>query len=291
MAGENRPDENSLYRLIEFQPIWKRYAVVENGERYHVIRILSPQSSEAALSPLFAAEEWASWLNPIESNESIPRIVRVVPHAEGVDVFTKMPLGISLKTLLHRVGPLRVPFVASILKTLVDALTAFHQGGHVHTSLCLDSVVIDDQGRLTLLDMGLRETLERCRGPISFPNPAWGSLYSEPSTTAPELIDGCKELSPLMDIFSLSSMTFHMLTGSTAYVGGDILEVYSLVQAGKTPEIEKYRRDLGPSLSQALVRGLSPQPGRRFEEVHELLEAVFGKNRAPRSSCGDGFVL
>lgn len=269
--------QEPIYRLIGLHSVWRKYAVVEGSSRFLVTRILNEGTGINTVHLLEKAEEYQQWTLEVSSSHScIPEVERVVPHADGVDLFIAMPLGMTLSTLVHRVGPLRVPIVASILKTISTALSEVHEKGRGHYALNLDRVVLDETGTLTLLDLGLCSLLESIRGPIVFPHPSWEYLHSDSSCTAPEMLRNTRR-SQEVDVFSISAMAFHLLTGSSAYVGGDQLEVYSQVRTGNRPNLIDYRREMNPKIGRAITTGLSPHAHERPSSVSEWAESAFGE--------------
>ncbi len=269
--------QEPIYRLIGLHSVWRKYAVVEGSSRFLVTRILSEGSGIDTVHLLEKAEEYQRWTQEVSSSHScIPKVERVVPHADGVDLFIGMPLGMTLGTLVHRAGPLRVPTVASLFKTIATALNEVHEKGQGHYALNLDRVILDQHGTLTLLDLGLCSLLESIRGPIVFPHPSWEYLHSDSSSTAPEMLRNTKR-GQGTDVFALSAMAFHLLTGSSAYVGGDQLEVYSQIRSGNRPNLLDYRREMNPKIGRAITTGLSPHPHERQSSVSEWAESAFGE--------------
>ncbi len=268
-------DESDIhFRLIESNPIWRRYAVSEGELRYLVTRVLNPMNSLPGTSLLESAEKWAAWTNTLESKLVSP-ILRVEPHAEGVDIYQEMPTGITLNNLVGAVGALKVSAVASILKEIAEGFKVLHEAGRVHRALCPRRIVINTRGEIRLLDFGLVELLEELVGPISFPDLRWEYLFVNPSMTAPEVVKG-QGITVQTDIFSLTGIAFYLLTGVRPFVGADAMEVYSLSRTGDTPEIALFRSELSPALGRGVHKGLMSLPLQRFSSVQQLVEALFG---------------
>ena len=265
------------YRLLSYQSYWKKYAVIEQGDRYLVTRFTTEQVE--ASSHVRILEEFEAWRDKINAlakqTHSIGLIDKIVPHAEGIDLFEKMPLGIPLGTLLSRSGALNAPFVASIMAELAGTFDAVHSAGMAHLCLNPDRVIIDDQGKIRVIDVGLVYLLQCIHGPLRFPNPSWEYIYSHPSYVSPELLKG-KSLGPETDVFAVAALSFQLLTSSTAYVGADDMEVYSQIKMGQRPKLRSFRPEMGPRMETAIVQGLSPHPHERVKTISQWVEDAFG---------------
>ena len=95
-------DQEPIYRLIALHSMWRKYAVVEGDSRFLVTRILSESGTPNTLELLEKAESAQKWIGEINAKHHvIPQIERICPHADGIDLFVTMPLGMSLSTLVH----------------------------------------------------------------------------------------------------------------------------------------------------------------------------------------------
>ena len=266
------------YRLLSYQSYWKKYAVIESGERYLVTRFSLDRASDLdTVNLLENLEDWRNKLRSVaEQTSCFQPIEKIVPHAEGIDLFEKMPLGIPLGTLIFRSGALNAPFVASILAEVARSLDCLHREGLYHFCLNLDRIIIDDQGKIRIIDVGLVHHLQSIYGPQTFPNPFWEYVHPHPSYVPPELLKGSL-VGAQTDIFALGALTFQLLTGSTAYVGADDMEVYSMIKTGERPKIRSFRAELGPRIEVAIHQALSPHPHERSKTALLWIEEAFGK--------------
>jgi len=264
------------YRLLNYQSHWKKYAVVEKGERYLVTRFITERGDARHVTFLETFESWRDQVNELASlAPSIGQVERIVPHAEGIDVFERMPLGIPLGTLIGRSGALNTPFVASIMAELGRTLDTMLEAGISHLCLNPDRVILDEQGQMRLIDLGLVHLIQCIHGPLSFPNPAWEYIYPNPSYVPPEVLKG-KVSGPETDIFSMAAMTFQLLTGSTAFVGADDMEVYSQIKMAQRPKLRSFRPEMGPRVEAAIYQALSPHQHERVKQPSGWVEEAFG---------------
>ncbi len=97
------------------------------------------------------------------------------------------------------------------LVQLVDALIALHDAGKLHRDLKPSNVLVDAQGRVTLLDFGLVTTLlEGNPDRLAVGTP----VYMSPEQASDQ------PLGPASDFYSVGAMLYEALTGRRPFEGG-----------------------------------------------------------------------
>jgi hypothetical protein len=91
---------------------------------------------------------------------------------------------------------------------------------------------------------------------------------------APEGYDG--DVSPKLDVFSLSATLFHLLTGEVPFQGDTLEEVRAAMRRGVRPDDPRWANAPGP-LERVLRAGLASDPRRRpsLADFAEALRAAF----------------
>ena len=147
-----------------------------------------------------------------------PNIVTVysVEVAAGVHFFTmELVSGKTLRRLVPKNGfPLAQFFEIAI--PLTDAVATAHQSGITHRDLKPDNVMVNDEGRVKVLDFGLAKPT-----PEALPQKAEaeegmtrdGVIAGTPGYMSPEQAQG-EVVDARSDIFSLGIVLYEMLTGS-----------------------------------------------------------------------------
>lgn len=156
------------------------------------------------------------------------------------------PAGDAL-SLIHVLGPLRVPQAVTVLVPLAQALDYAHEQGVVHGDVSPGNVVFDTQGRPKLCDVGEART-------VSSPDRWTGTEgFSAPELDLHEHRVG---LQPAADVYSLAALGWFLLTG-------------------RLPGDESRRPALNVLLPEA------------HDEVAELLEASLNPNPQFRPSLAE----
>lgn len=173
--------------------------------------------------------------------------------------------GAPLSMVMAR-GALTLDETLPVVEQLVAGLKALHARGLVHRDLKPGNVMLDDGGRVTLLDFGLTRGSEST---LTRP----GFTLGSPTYMAPEQVLGAA-VDARTDVYSLALITSELLVGHRPYPKVDGA---AATQAHLFTEPE--RADVGnPAVPRAvadvLLVGLSKRPAERFAGVQAFLEAL-----------------
>jgi Tol biopolymer transport system component len=158
---------------------------------------------------------------------------------------------------------------------LADAVGAAHQRGITHRDLKPANVMVDDEGRLKVLDFGLARLQEE--------SPANGlsALMTKDSFTgegrivgtvaymSPEQAQG-KPVDARSDVFSLGILLFEMATGDKPFKGDTHMSVLSAIIKDAPASVTDMRQDLPREVGRILKRCLAKDPEDRFQTAKEL---------------------
>ncbi len=203
-----------------------------------------------------------------------PNIVTVFSVEEADDThFITMELvrGKRLSDLLPPDG-FPVDTLLELADQLCEAVAAAHQQGITHRDLKPDNVMIDEDGRVKVLDFGLAKT-----GPAGDALDAEtaalmtteGALVGTVSYMSPEQAQG-KQVDPRSDVFSLGIVLYEMTSGRRPFEGENNFTVITSILRD-TPKPASSSSHHTPSLlDQIIGRCLQKDPDDRYETAEEL---------------------
>ena len=211
-------------------------------------------------------------------------VVRVmdVGTIEGGQPYIVMELlvGEDLNHRVEREGALAITYAADCLLQAAEAMAHAHAAGIVHRDLkpanLFASTLPDGREVIKVLDFGIAKLSDAATGRDLAKS---GALTGEhaigsPSYMAPEQVRNSRSVDHRADIWALGTILYELLTGSAAFDGGGLGEIFANVLQGEPQALRQLRPDVPAALEAAVARCLARDPAERFASVAELARAV-----------------
>jgi hypothetical protein len=163
--------------------------------------------------------------------------------------------GRSFREWARPAGVLRLDRLVPALVQLADGLTALHFSGRVHRDLKPSNVLVEDDGRVVILDFGLVTDVtsdDRTHSHAAVGTPA----YMAPEQAAD------KALTPASDWYAVGTMLYEVLTGRKPYEGRP-LELIAAKQRVDPPPVLSLVPDAPPHLAMLCTMMLARDPENR----------------------------
>lgn len=152
-----------------------------------------------------------------------------------------------------------------LLLPCFEALEVAHKAGIVHRDLKPSNILVEDSGRVVLMDFGL------AKSPDSPPLTATGAALGTPAYMAPEQIMG--RLDKRSDQYAMGIILYELLCGRRPFLESDMSVIWKHVSA-EVPAPSSFRADLPAAVEQIVLRMLSKDPDQRFEELSDARLAL-----------------
>src|SRR5690242_17006277 len=147
-------------------------------------------------------------------------VVRIfdIGESEGMKFITMEYIdGGDLKSLIIERGKFPPSEAIEIFGQIVLALQAAHNEGVVHRDLKPQNIMIDQNGRVVVMDFGIAHSKEMASMTMS------GALVGTPDYMSPEQAKG-EKADTRSDIFSLGLILYEMLTGRVPFHAATVVE-------------------------------------------------------------------
>jgi eukaryotic-like serine/threonine-protein kinase len=197
----------------------------------------------------------------------------VSAHDSGHDgnvyyLVTEYVPGMDLRRHVSRHGPLDPYQAASVAVQVARALGYAHRRGLIHRDVKPSNILVGDDGRVRLLDLGLA-------GSIFDPESMQpGRRVGTPGYMAPEQIQGLPNVGPVADIFGLGCTLYFLLSGRPPFPGSNREEKERLTLAGSSPALRDLAPHVDASLAEVIELMMRPAPHDRAGSADEVVRRL-----------------
>lgn len=270
------PDESQANRVIGDYEILREvgrggmgvvYKAHERALRRTVaLKVLPPSiSADIAFVKRFEREaRFAASLN----HPNIVSIYTVGKHEDVRYISMEYVKGKTLTALIREAGRLSIARALEITLQAADALAAAHKVDMVHRDVKPDNIMIDEAGRVKVMDFGLARGLHSTTQLT-----AQGAVVGTPRYMSPEQCEGQKP-DHRSDIYSLGIVLFEMLTGQTPYSAETPLALMRQIVDTPLPSIQEQSADVPPQICSIIYRMTAKRPEDRYENAEILCEDI-----------------
>jgi serine/threonine protein kinase len=187
-------------------------------------------------------------------------------------VYYAMPRvrGESLRHRIDRGGPLPCAEALRIFSEVAHGLHHAHGQGIVHRDVKPANILLDETGRVRLVDFGVAKALAVKGVTVSLT----GELIGTPEYMSPEQARGTATIDHRCDIYSLGVVGFEMLSGRVPFTGDTIHAVLQLHIDAAAPHVAPLRPDAPPALGAAIATCLEKDPARRWQTAEAAARAA-----------------
>jgi serine/threonine protein phosphatase PrpC len=241
---------------------------VEGGE----VVLKFPKPQVATVATYHAAFVREAWVGARVNSPWIGRVIELPPGRQTC-LYTVMPLyqGELLATRLARRPLLGLEEGRNIAIKLARGIAALHRAGIIHRDIKPDNVILENDGSLKLIDLGV----VRVPGLEDFPPE---DIPGTAAYMAPEMFTG-EPGNEATDMYALGVTMFRAFTGEFPYGN---LDAVSPPRRRRPIPLAELRPDLPAWLQAALSRAVAIDPAERFHDMNEFaLEMETGPVRAP----------
>jgi serine/threonine protein kinase len=226
----------------------------------------------ASVAIYHAAFVREAWVGARVHSPWLGRTIELPPGRQTC-LYTVMPLypGELLETRLARRPAVGLEEGRNITIKLARAAAALHSVGIIHRDIKPDNVILESEGSLKLIDLGV----VRVPGMEDFPPT---DIPGTPAYMAPEMFSG-EPGNEGTDIYALGVTMFRAFTGEYPYGNPD---ASSQPRRSRPTALSSLRPDLPAWLQGVLGRAIAIDPAERFHDMTEFaVEMEMGPARAP----------
>ncbi|HEX3658087.1 MAG TPA: serine/threonine-protein kinase [Pirellulales bacterium] len=206
--------------------------------------------------------------------------------------------GKDLSVLVKKSGPLPVPKALNYVLQAARGLEFAHRKGVVHRDIKPANLLVDAEGTLKILDMGLAR-LDASVGVQAGPQAeltGTGTIMGTVDYMSPEQAFNTKSADARADIYSLGCTLYYLIAGKAAYSGDSIMEKLLAHREMAIPALRAVQPEVPEELDEVFQKMMAKKVEDRYQTMTEVVaelekcQAGFSSPRASstaaRSSTG-----
>ncbi len=230
------------------------------------IKILPAKSSSSSAAALARFQQEAKAVALLD-HTNIVRAYDLGQDKDGKTVihYFAMELvdGESFEERVAREGPLSGVEAANLIRQAADGLAHAHGVGIIHRDVKPANLLVDRQGVVKILDLGLAKMSDILAADES---PVLGTA----DFLAPEQAVDAKHADARSDIYSLGCTFYYILCGQAPFPGGTLSERLVRHLFEEPIALSTRRPDLPENLTATVHRMLAKNPDERFQTSAEV---------------------
>lgn len=275
------PRELGQYELLErvgrggMGEVWKARHL--KLDRMVAVKLMHPQIAAAPE----AGHRFAQEIRAI-GQLTHPNIVRALDAGE-IDGCTYLAMDyVEGRSLSDPGATGSIDAAAASARTVCDigrqaalALQCAHSHGIIHRDVKPSNLMIDSEGSVRLLDLGLARLMTEGDGTTELT--ALGQVMGTMDYIAPEQLRDSRRVDQRTDIYSLGGTLYRLLTGRAPFALDhcSTVESKALAIACDTPEpVHSLRPDVPSALSDLVMQMLHKDPEERPQSMQDVAESL-----------------
>ncbi len=183
--------------------------------------------------------------------------------------------GRDLAAIVKEKGPLPLRQAIDYVQQAAHGLEFAHKHGVVHRNVKPSNLLLDQEGVVKILDMGLARLSEDLAGtPEAMEITSTGQILGTVDYMSPEQAEDVRSADHRSDIYSLGCTLFFLLTRRPVYGGETIVRRILCHRSEPIPSLMEVRPDCPEALDALLQWMLAKQPEDRPQGMAEVIVAL-----------------
>ena len=185
--------------------------------------------------------------------------------------------GQDLAAIIKKHGPMPLAKAVDCCLQAARGLKYAHKRGIVHRDIKPSNLLLDKEGTVKVLDMGLARVVD-AEGVASFADPdrltATGQVMGTCDYMAPEQAFDCHNVDARADIYSLGCTLFRLLTGKPPYIRDTLMHVLVAHREDPMPSLCEERPDAPEEFEVIFQNMVAKDADDRYQSMDDVIVAL-----------------
>jgi len=234
------------------------------------LKVLGPeQSSDPHLVERFQREGQAA---ACLHHPNIVQAFDIGKHGEMHYLVLEYVEGMNLHDFVQRNGPLDLVRACHCIRQVALGLQHAHEQGLIHRDIKPANLLLDRQGVVKILDLGLARFNDSTDQLTQRANA--NAVLGTADFLAPEQALDSSNVDIRADIYSLGTTFYYLLTGHGPFPEGSLMKKLYYHQTRQPDPPSAHRPGVPRELDEIILRMLAKQPADRFQTPAEVAKAL-----------------
>ena len=181
--------------------------------------------------------------------------------------------GHDLSKVLSQLGIIPAPLALDYISQAASGLEYAHRKGVIHRDIKPSNLLLDHEGQVKILDMGLARIADTVDQQLSAQLTTTGQMMGTVEYMSPEQAEDTRSADERSDIYSLGCTMYRLMTGQSPFSRETIVKTILAHRSAAIPTINTGCED-EVAINQLFQKMVAKKPSQRFQTVTNLLEAI-----------------
>ena len=181
--------------------------------------------------------------------------------------------GDSLQHIVARFGPLPVERAAPYISQAAQGLQHAHQIGWLHRDVKPANIMLERNGTIRVLDLGLARFFYDNNDPLTLQHDA-DNVLGTADYLSPEQALNSHDVDVRTDVYSLGATFYFLLTGRAPFPDGKIAQKLIWHQVRQPTPVRQLRPEVPEGVAAILEKMMAKNPAQRYQTPAEVIEAL-----------------
>jgi len=196
-------------------------------------------------------------------------------HAGTHYLVMEYVLGRDLAAIVKEKGALPLRLAIDYVQQTARGLAYAHEHGVVHRDVKPGNLLLNQEGMVKILDMGLARLNENpIDAPVAMDITGTGQILGTIDYMSPEQAEDVHSADHRSDIYSLGCTLFYLLTRRPVYAGETVVKRILAHRDDPIPSVLELRPDCPEILDATICRMLAKRPEDRPQAMSEIIEEL-----------------